>query len=76
VQNARAARAMTNLSQRQLAEASGVGQQTIKSSEGGSVDPRVSTLQALKDTLEARGVVFLSDGENRDGGPGVRVRGK
>lgn len=70
----RAARAIAGLSQRQLAEISGVGQQTIKSIENGTVDPRVSTMQALKDTLESRGVIFFGAGEHKDGGPGVRVR--
>ena len=35
---------------------------------------RTPTLAAIERTLEAAGIVFLDEGENRDGGGGVRFR--
>lgn len=70
----RAARAIANLSQRALAEASGVGAQTIKNLENGGQDPRLSTARALRSTLEGFGIVFFDADEHKQGGPGVRMR--
>ena len=69
----RAARALLNWNQKQLAEASGIATVTIKNIERGASDPRMSSVQAIKLALEKAGVVFLDDRQNRDGGPGVRL---
>ncbi|MGF3026695.1 helix-turn-helix domain-containing protein [Methylobacterium aquaticum] len=54
----------------QLADAAGLGINSINRWEGGA-DSRYSTVERIRDTLERAGVVFLpSDGF----GPGVRVR--
>ncbi len=69
----RAARALLSWSQAELAEASGVALQSIKNIETGKTDPRLSTATALRRALEKAGVVFLTDGESVNGGPGVRL---
>lgn len=69
----RAARALLSWSQADLAAASGVALQSIKNIETGKTDPRLSTATALRRALETAGVVFLTDGESVNGGPGVRL---
>lgn len=70
----RAARALIGWKQTDLATAAGVSEMSIKNIERGITDPRVSTLMAMQRALESAGVVFLDEGANRDGGPGVRLR--
>lgn len=67
----RAARALLDWSQQQLAEASKVGNATIRNFEGGKSGPQSSTLQVLRAALESAGVIFVD--ENGEG-PGVRLR--
>lgn len=66
----RAARALLDWSQQQLAEQSGVGIVTVRQLEGGAHEARRATLQVVRNALEAAGVVFID--ENGDG-PGVRL---
>lgn len=66
----RAARALLNWSQADLAAASGVALQSIKNIETGKTDPRLSTATALCRALEAAGVEFIAE---NGGGPGVRL---
>ena len=70
----RAARALLGWSQQALADAAQVGVVTIRQFELGATTPRSATLQVLSLALEAAGVVFLSDGDCVEGGPGVRLR--
>lgn len=70
----RAARAILNWHQSELASRSGVSLVSIKNLERGAVDARSSTLQKIRDAFEDGGVVFLEGGVNRDGGPGVRLK--
>ncbi len=70
------ARAMLRMEQSALAEASGVSTETIKRLErmtGELVGTRVATINALKITLQAAGVIFVD--ENGEG-PGVRMKKK
>lgn len=67
----RAARAMVEISQDGLAEASGVHAQTIFAFESGKRAPYRSTLDKLRAALEAAGVVFLDPNGN---GPGVALK--
>ena len=67
----RAARALLNWSQAQLAEASKIATKTIANFELGKRQPHDRTLDDLRDALEAAGVIFVA--ENGDG-PGVRLR--
>jgi len=53
-QNVRRLRADKRLSQKALAESSGVSLPAIKKIEGGNVEPRVNTLQALSVALDVR----------------------
>ncbi|MGB3272224.1 MAG: helix-turn-helix transcriptional regulator [Xanthobacteraceae bacterium] len=69
----RAARALLNWSQADLAAASGVALQSIKNIETGKTDPRLSTATALCRALETAGIIFIDDGQSTDGGPGVRL---
>lgn len=55
-----AARALAGLSQDQLAEASGLEVSVLKKLEQGRTDPRNSTVIALVNALEQRGVRFMS----------------
>ncbi len=69
----RAARALLNLSQDQLAEASGLARQSIKNIERGVTDPRLSTAMTIKTTLEKAGVQFLEPSDSAVG-PGVALK--
>ena len=71
----RAARALLNWKQTDLAKASRVSEMSIKNIERGATDPRVSTMGALQLAFEKAGVLFLDPGDVRDGGAGVRLKG-
>lgn len=58
----RAARALLNLSNSDLAEAAGVGVNTLSRFERGT-DVRLSTANAIQAALEARGAVFIAAGQ-------------
>lgn len=70
----RAARALIGWKQTDLAKHSGVSEMSVKNIERGVTDPRASTLRAIQESLETAGVLFLEPGQNRDGGPGVRMK--
>lgn len=67
----RAARAIIDWSQQDLADEAKVGNATIRNFESGRTTPQHSTLQVLRAALEAAGVIFVA--ENGEG-PGVRLR--
>jgi transcriptional regulator with XRE-family HTH domain len=72
----RAARALLDWSQRQLAEKSKLSVPTIKRMEG-AMGPERSTeanVDAVRRALEGAGIVFLDARQNKDGGPGVRLK--
>lgn len=72
----RAARALLRWSGKDLAERSGVSYPALQRAEAADGLPNMQTrnLAAIKAALEAGGVVFLDPGQNKDGGPGVRLR--
>lgn len=67
----RAARALINWSQPQLAEASGTGVSTIRDFETGKRTPITNNLAAIRTALESAGVIFV---EENGEGPGVRLK--
>jgi transcriptional regulator with XRE-family HTH domain len=70
----RAARALLDWSQQNLAEYSKIGNATIRNFEGGKSVPQHATLDVLKRCLEAAGVVFVDGAYSGYGGPGARLR--
>ena len=70
----RAARALIDMSQAELAEAATVSSMTVKRAEGsGQPYPAGKALQALREALESAGVQFIAE---NGGGPGVRLQRK
>lgn len=67
----KAARAMLNLSQRQLAKKALVSLATLNNIErGAQTDPKLSTIMAIERALSAKGIVFTNDFD----GTGVLLR--
>ncbi len=67
----RAARALLNWSQTQLASAARVGLSTVKSYEAERTVPIRNNLEAIERALEAAGVEFIAE---NGGGAGVRLK--
>ena len=67
----RAARALLDWSQQKLADASRVGNATIRNFESSKTAPQNATLEVLQRAFEDAGVIFID--ENGEG-PGVRLR--
>lgn len=57
----RAARALVNWSQGELAERAGISKQSVNRIEGGGMDARFSTMNALADALRSAGVEMSED---------------
>ena len=72
----RAARSLLKWTSHDLSTRCGVSHQAINKIENsvGTPNTLVKTMQAIQGALESGGVIFLEAGENRDGGPGVRLR--
>lgn len=69
----RMARAALEWTVRDLAAKAGVHRNTIARIESGEAS-HGPTLAAVQRALEDAGIIFLSAGEQTDGGPGVRLR--
>ncbi|WP_354134015.1 helix-turn-helix transcriptional regulator [Bradyrhizobium sp. S3.9.1] len=68
----RAARALTGLSQPEVAEAAGVSVPTLKRAEaGGPIKVSGETIDAIAKALERAGVEFIPE---NGGGAGVRMK--
>lgn len=67
----RAARAMVDMTQAQLADASKVSLRSIIHFEKGERTPVPNNLAAIRAALDAEGVEFIDE---NGGGPGVRLR--
>ena len=67
----RAARALLEWSQQELARRARVGVVTVHQLESRISEPRSATLDVIRRALEAAGVVFIDE---NGGGPGVRLR--
>ena len=72
----RAARALLEWTQPQLAEASGLSMMSIRRMEGPTGPGRSSAanVEAVRRALDDAGVIFLDAGEAPAGGPGVRLK--
>lgn len=71
IEQIKAARAMLNLSQRQLAHGAGLSVATLNNIERGvQLDPRISTVKAIQQALEAKGIEFTDEYE----GIGLRLK--
>jgi transcriptional regulator with XRE-family HTH domain len=68
----RAARALTGLSQAEVAEAAGVSIPTLKRAEaGGPIKVAADTIEVIAEALEKAGVEFIAE---NGGGAGVRMK--
>lgn len=71
-QQIRAARALVDMSQRELAAKAGIATATLNNIErGAQTDPKISTLTAIQQTLEKEGVEFVA---LPSGSVGVAIR--
>ncbi len=69
----RAARALLDWSQQQLADQSKIGNATVRDFENGQSAPQHATLELLQRCFEQAGIKFIVDNEtSAAGGPGVR----
>ncbi|MEG3619771.1 helix-turn-helix transcriptional regulator [Magnetovibrio sp. PR-2] len=68
----RAARALLDWTQHELAERSSVSISVVKRMEVEGHDPRTSTVQAIQSALEKGGVVFVPSDDHA--GEGVRMK--
>jgi transcriptional regulator with XRE-family HTH domain len=67
----RAARALLDWSQQQLATAAHVGVVTVRQFEGSGAQPRPATMEVICRALVAAGIEFIPE---NGGGAGVRLR--
>jgi transcriptional regulator with XRE-family HTH domain len=67
----RAARALIEMDQAELARRSVVPRHVVTDFENGSLTPSAKDLAAIRAALEAAGVIFVDE---NDEGPGVRLR--
>lgn len=70
-QQCRAARSMLGMHQEELCGRSGVTIKTLSDFEKGKTKPYASTLEKIREALEAAGVVFV---DSNGLGAGVRLR--
>lgn len=70
----RMARAALGITAAQLATLARIGQATVLRFERDEGVVLTSTLEAIQSALEKKGIIFLASGEQKPGGPGVRLK--
>lgn len=65
---------MLGLTQAELASRANISTTGLNNIERGASDPKVSTLRALQEALEAAGIIFEAPGQMIDGGAGIRLK--
>ncbi|UVK41752.1 helix-turn-helix domain-containing protein [Mesorhizobium sp. AR10] len=73
-EQSRAARGLLDWPPARLGARANLSEGTIRDFEKGRRTPPLAKLEALRAALESAGVVFMSDGETTEGGPGVRLQ--
>jgi transcriptional regulator with XRE-family HTH domain len=76
IRQVKAGRVLLGWSQSDLSRASNVSEPTIKrlESQDGELGGRADTAAKIVAALEDAGIVFLEEGDARDGGAGVRLK--
>jgi transcriptional regulator with XRE-family HTH domain len=69
----RAARALLDISQAELASRAGVGQSTVRNFEAGRSIPVGNNIAAIVAVFASGGVVLLADGDSSSSGIGARL---
>jgi transcriptional regulator with XRE-family HTH domain len=69
----RAARALIGISVEDLANASGLSTEAIRSTEASSGSADSEIAERLRRLFEAKGVIFVAAGQQDASGPGVRL---
>lgn len=69
----RAARALLDITQVEIAKAADLSESTVRDFEKGRRVPSTNNLKALRAAYEAMGVLVLAEGDAMNGGPGVRL---
>lgn len=69
----RAARALLDWSQQDLADAASIGNATIRNFEGGKSEPQHATLVVLRQAFESAGIQFVENGDAARGAGVVLV---
>lgn len=72
----KAARALLAWSQTDLCKQAGISRATLNDLENDTGDPRRSSISRVEEAFRRNGVIFLAEGDVRDGGPGVRLARK
>ena len=70
----KAARVMLGWNQTTLAKKAKVSVVSVQVFEQGRKDTRISTLNKITTAFEKAGIIFLSEGDQRNGGPGLRLK--
>ena len=71
-EQSRAARALIDWTQRELATRAGIGISTVQNFEGGLRKPHDNHIKAMRIAFEQAGVIFIE--RSAEGGAGVRLK--
>lgn len=69
----RAARALLDISQADMADMASISLSTLRNFEAGRSTPMANNLTALEEAIKRSGVILLAKNDLIDGGAGVRL---